>query len=332
MISGCVTHFSQLFRLLSKEVKVYFCAMPAKVSVIIVSYNVSALLRSCLLSVLAEDGEVEVIVADNASSDDSVAMIKSSFPQVRLIENKTNVGFSEANNQGINTSSGDYIFLLNPDTELRKSAIEILHNAAEAQNGLAVFGPCLNNSDGTLQKSAWKAPGPFDMIAEALFLHRLFSVSEYPASEFTSTFHPGMMSGAALFFPRALYDKIGGLDPDLFWMEDADFCKRAREAGAELIYLPAAVVVHHSGQSSRSNLKRVIANQLLSKLKYYRKHNGLAVMLFTSFFCWFHIVTRLLLFGISSPFSHSGADKAGAYWFAAGQFFRYLFAGDKSVT
>lgn len=306
--------------------------MSAQVSVIIVSYNVSELLRACLRSVFAEKNPVEVIVVDNASTDDSISMIQSEFPQVKLIANKTNAGFSAANNQGMEASSGDYIFLLNPDTELKADAIQLLLNHAARSNETLLLGPQLLNSNGSIQTSAWKNPNPFDMISEAFFLHRLLGISAYAESQFANAFEAGMLSGAALFFPRSLYTKTGGLDPNLFWMEDADFSRRARLAGAKVLYFPAAKVVHHSGQSSKKNLKRVIANQLLSKLKYYRKHFGYAVMAFTSLFCLFHILSRMILFGLTGIFSHSHAEKAGAYTFALGRFFSYLFTGDQRVT
>lgn len=306
--------------------------MPSLVSVIIVSYNVSELLRKCLYSVFAQGQQVEVYVVDNASSDDSVAMVRRDFPQVKLIANTGNSGFSAANNQGMEACSGDFIFLLNPDTELKAGAIAAMISYCQNEKDTVLLGPRLENSDGSLQVSAWKKPVPFDMISESLFLHRVFAVSVYPLVQFNAVFQPGMLSGAALFFPRSLYEKNGGLDPNLFWMEDADFSVRASEAGSKLVYLPAASVIHHSGQSSKKNIKRVIANQLLSKLKYYRKHSGLAVMLFTSFFCFVHIVSRMVIFGLSGIFSQSRAEKAAAYTFALGRFFSYLFTGDQRVT
>lgn len=306
--------------------------MSSRISVVIVSYNVADLLRKCLVSVLAQDESVEIIVVDNASSDTSAEMIRSEFPGVKLIVNTANAGFSAANNQGMEMASGDFIFLLNPDTELRPGALHALRQEAEQAGKDCLIGPRLLNSNGSLQVSAWKKPGPSDMIAEALFLHRALGVSQYPAAAFQNRFEAGMLSGAALFFPRSLLSRIGGLDPVLFWMEDADFSTRAREAGAAVIYFPAAEVVHHSGQSSRKNLRRVIANQLLSKLKYYRKHSGLAAMLLASLFCWFHILSRAIVFSITGLFSQAHAEKAGAYWFSAGRFLSYLFTGDQRVT
>lgn len=301
-------------------------------SVIIVSYNVSELLRSCLNAVLAQGEPVEIIVIDNASTDNSVNMLRQEFPMVRLIINEKNLGFSAANNQGMKLATGKFIFLLNPDTGLKPDAIKILRDYFQDNSDKIVVGPKLLNADGTLQISAWRLPRAFAMIAEAFFLHRLLRVSSYSLNRFETSFYPGMLSGAALFFSRELFESIGGLDPNLFWMEDADFCKRVWKNGGKVVYLPKAEVIHYSGQSSKKNLKRVIANQLISKLKYYNKHIGTLVMMFASLFCLFHIISRLFLFGIAAPFSQRAAEKAGAYLFSLGRFFRYLFTGDQRVT
>lgn len=302
------------------------------VSVIIISYNVSDLLRACLKSVHAQGVDCEVIVVDNASSDDSVAMVRSAFPHVKLINNKSNVGFSAANNQGMEHATGEYILLLNPDTEIRNGALQKLLSFARQQDSPGLIGPRLVNSDGSLQPSAWKKPSPWDMIFEALFLHLVFRTSEYSNKKFQQQFEPGMLSGAALLFPRKLYEDIGGLDPRLFWMEDADFATRVRKAGGKVIYYPGAEIVHHSGKSSQKNLTLVISNQLISKLKYYVKHNGILTMMFVSVFCFSHIISRLLIFAVLSPFGALFRAKARAYLGAIPRFLGYLFLARQNVS
>lgn len=306
--------------------------MTAEVSVVIVSYNVAELLRNCLQSVFDQHCNVEVVVVDNCSTDNSLEMVRNEFPQVTLIANSNNVGFSEANNQGIKASSAAFIFLLNPDTELKADALQNLLKCARAAGGNCVIGPRLLNTDGSLQISAWKKSTPWSMIAEAFFLRSVFMVAEYNRAAFNAKFNPGMISGAAMLFPRKLTNEIGGLDPKLFWMEDADFCYRASKVNASIIYDPSGVVLHHSGQSAKKNLGVVITNQLLSKLKYYRKHYGLTVMVLTTPFCLFHIVSRLMIFTILAPMSKDNASKAKAYWFAAGRFFSYVFSGDARIA
>jgi GT2 family glycosyltransferase len=302
------------------------------ISIVIVSYNVSALLRDCIRSVYKQNLPLELIVVDNQSTDDSVSMLRAEFPQVKLIVNDDNVGFSEANNQGMRVSSGNYILLLNPDTEIKDGTLQNMLDYAQSASNDFLLGPRLLNSDGTLQVSAWKQPSVKAMIAEAFYLHRLFGVSEYPSQKFQSAFSPGMISGAAMFFPRALFEKTKGLDPQLFWMEDADFSVRVDLLGAKLVYDPNMEVIHHSGQSSKKNLKRAIANQLLSKLKFYRKHQGATRMWLASPFCFFHIITRLIFFSLAGIFSQPHAEKAAAYGYTFRRYFQYLFTGDQRIA
>lgn len=306
--------------------------MPAGVSIVIVSYNVCGLLRNCLHSIEQQNIETEIIVVDNCSADGSVTMVRQEFPSVKLIANQTNAGFSEANNQGIAACQGQFIFLLNPDTEMKAGSLGTLLDFASAQKELFIVGPQLLNTDGSLQVSAWKEPSPMDMILESVFLHKLFGVSEYPPEQFQTPFQAGMLSGAALLFPRDLYREIGGLDPKLFWMEDADFAYRARRSRANVVYFPSATVVHHSGQSSKKNQSLAITNQLLSKLKYYRKHFGFSTMLYAALFCHLHIVSRIVLFSILSLFREDYMVKFKAYLFALPRFYLFFFTNDQRIT
>lgn len=306
--------------------------MRFEVSIVIVNYNVCDLLRNCLKSIVDQDVAAEIIVVDNASSDKSVQMVREEFSLVHLIVNEHNSGFSAANNQGMDNSTAARILLLNPDTEMEPGSLRKILDFGKAQGPHTIFGPQLLNSDGSLQKSAWKKPSFWDMFCEALFLHKLFAVSEYTDEKFQSEFQAGMLSGAAIMLTRELYLRVGGLDPRLFWMEDADFATRVSKSGGKVIYYPEAKIIHHSGQSSKRNLKTAISNQLISKLKYYKKHQGTFVMLVASLFCFFHIISRLFIFVLAAPFAQSAAEKAGAYLYTAGKFLRYLFTGDQRVT
>jgi GT2 family glycosyltransferase len=306
--------------------------MRSEVSIVIVSYNVADLLRACLRSIADQNVPAEIIVVDNASTDNSVEMVRNEFSLVHLIANKENRGFSAANNQGIDASSSPLILLLNPDTEMEPFGLRKLIDFAKSNPATSLVGPQLLNSDDSVQPSAWKRPSPWDLILESLFLHKLFRVSDYDSSQFDSQFEPGMLSGAALLFSRELYLRIGGLDSNLFWMEDADFAYRARKAGGKVIYYPAVKIVHHSGQSSKKNLSVVLSNQLLSKLKYYRKHSGWLPAFIAGWFCLFHIFTRILIFGALSVIGKRFAARAAGYLGALPRFFSYVFTNNQKVT
>jgi GT2 family glycosyltransferase len=304
-----------------------------EVSVIIVNYNVKQLLLQCLASVYAgaADLQPEVIVVDNNSGDGSMEAVKDLFPSVIRIENKFNAGFSAANNQGIKAASGKYIFLLNPDTELVGDALVQLRSCMETDPGVAIAGPKLLNTDGSLQVSAWKEHKPVDMFLETFFLHKLIHRLEYPLEDFNSDKEVMSLSGAALFFRRSLIEKTGGLNEDLFWMEDMELCSRARHEG-KLIYLASAKVIHHSGQSQKKNYSVAISNQLLSKLKYYRVNNSYPGYCMAVIFCLVFIISRCIVFTLLIPAGSLYRLKSKAYFYTLNKYFRYIFLGDKRVT
>lgn len=304
------------------------------ISIVIVNYNVKQLLLQCLRSIYSNVENslvIETIVIDNNSADDSVGAVKREFPQVVLIENKFNAGFSGANNQGMTIAKGECVFLLNPDTEIIGNALEQLYAYMFEHKECSVVVPRLWNSDKTIQISVWKNHAPVDLVLETFFLHKFVHRLNFTLEQMNSTFEVKTASGAALFFKKDLIQKMGMLDEALFWMEDIDFCKRAQEYGV-LIYLHTAEVIHHSGQSQKKNYNVSIANQLLSKLKYYKKRNSILGFLIATFFCFIFIVTRLLAFVLLSPYKNIYALKAQAYGYTLKRYFKYLFLNDKKLV
>ena len=248
--------------------------MMIDISIIIVNYNVKDLLIQCLRSIYATNQNaltIEVIVVDNDSKDDSVSAVVAEFPNVVLIENKFNAGFSGANNQGMTIAKGDFIFLLNPDTEILGNALVDLKTYLDKNTTCSIVGPQLLNSDKSIQVSVWKNHKPVDLVLETFYIHKLFDLLSYPIEKLNGSFEGKTLSGAALFFRKTLITKMGMLDEKLFWMEDIDFCFRASKYGS-ISYLNTAQVIHHSGQSQKKNYNIAISNQLISKLKYYKKY------------------------------------------------------------
>jgi GT2 family glycosyltransferase len=302
------------------------------VSIIIVSYNVKELLLACLRSVYdSNEPGVEIIVVDNVSQDGSADAVRNAFPGVMLIENKENRGFSAANNQGMAAASGTYIFLLNPDTELLKDALHTMLRSLEHIPGLAIVAPQLLNADGTVQASAWWYPTLGEVFFRAVFLNKLFCMEEYAPMQFEHSFAADGLSGAALMFSRSVYEKLGNMDEELFWMEDVDLCYRNNKAGGKNIYLSPAKVKHYSGQSTRKNYRVPVSNQLISKLKFFRKHGGVLKMSVGALFVLIHIVIRLVFLLPGSLISSEARKKTDAYFYTLKKLFRYLFAGDKSI-
>lgn len=298
-------------------------------SIIIVSYATRSVLRDCLLSVRREVHlPHETIVVDNASPDGSADMVEQEFPEMILLRNAQNVGFSPANNLGMERARARYILLLNPDTLVRTGSIEAWVEAHERLNA-GISGPRLVGTDGNLQISSWRVPGLLEALLELFMLHRVFGLRTYPEANFTKEFQGEFVSGAAMLFARDIESRVGGLDPEMFWMEDADLCERIRTAGGTCWYVNGPGIVHIGGESSKRNLDRVIPNQLLSRIKFARKHRSTVVAFLIALVMVAHGLTRALAFSVKALFMPD--PRARAYRLTVVRLFRYLVYGDRSI-
>jgi len=260
-----------------------------KFSVIIVSWNVRDLLRRALVSVLREvkDTALEVFVIDNASRDGSVEMIKADFPSVRLIANTENRGFAAACNQAVRESRGEYVLLLNPDTELRPGALKAFTEFLASHPSAGVVGGNILNVEGSVQPSVRRFPTLASQVLILLKLHRLRpqlpALRHYFASDFdySRTQEVDQVMGAFFCVPSHLWNAVGLFDERFFvWFEEVDFCKRVRAAGFAVFYTPDAVAIHHGGRSFEqiSPVKRQwLFGQSLAR--YMKKHHGLLAWL-----------------------------------------------------
>lgn len=255
-------------------------------SVIIVSYNVAALLEECLKSILdrPQDGfRVEIIVVDNASHDGSPALVREMFPQVRLIENKDNYGFPRGCNQGLRQAKGRYLFFLNPDARLEPGVLKTLNDFMEANPACGIAGPKILYPDGTVQPNRRRFPGPGLAFVESTILQRyrpfrtMRALQKFNFEDVTPTRAQPVdwLVGAAFVVRREVTDRIGGLDEQFFmYSEEMDFCKRAKAAGWQVWYTPDATVIHQEGQSSKQDVPFRHINFQTSKIAYFRKHYG----------------------------------------------------------
>ncbi|MER3457620.1 MAG: glycosyltransferase family 2 protein, partial [Chloroflexota bacterium] len=225
-------------------------------SIIIVNWNTRDLLAACLESIerslSSDDGagmklQAEIIVVDNGSTDGTVEMLRRDYPDVRLIENRHNVGFARANNQGLAASRGRYLLLLNTDAFLRGPALARLVRFMEEHPEAGVVGPRLYFGDGTLQHSCYAFPTLATEFYGAVGLDRLF-----PRSRLFGRYRLGywdmrdvrevdVVMGACLMARREVFEQIGGLDERFFmYSEEVDWCYRARQAGWRIYYVPQA--------------------------------------------------------------------------------------------
>lgn len=255
-----------------------------EVSAVIVSYNSRAYLGRCLASVVpqVEAAGGEVIVVDNASADGSPEVVRA-FAGVRLVENRANVGFVRAVNQGLKLAAGRYFLILNPDTEVRPGALAALVAFLNDHPRVGLAGPRLLNPDGTVQPSRRRFPTLPVLFAESTFvqwrfprlgLFRRFYCEDLP----DGTAHPvDWVTGACLLARREAVEQVGLLDERFFmYCEELDWCRRMWAAGWQVYYVPAAEVVHQEAASSRQDPVRQRVNFYTSRWKYAAKYYGAA--------------------------------------------------------
>ncbi len=247
-----------------------------RASIVIVNWNTKALLAGCLASIAEHppSGAYEVIVVDNASTDGSPVMLRDRFPDVTLLVNEENVGFAAANNVGIAQSHGDYILLLNSDTVVRAGALDALLRFMETEPEAGAAGARLINGDGTLQPSCSALP---TLLREGMHLFHL-DFRQRRMMQRWDTRQPRpveVLLGACMLVRRTALEQIGLMDEGYFmYSEEVDYCRRLRDAGWKLYWVPQAEVVHYGGQSTRQVATEMFLRLYAAKLRYFRKHEG----------------------------------------------------------
>ncbi len=273
-------------------------------SVIIVNYNVKDFLQSLLLSLdkALKNITHEIIIVDNASTDGSVELIKNNFPQVTLIVNEENFGFSKANNLGLKISKGKYLLLINPDTIVSENTLSemIMFFRKHPEVGLA--GCKILNPDGTLQLACRRSfPGPWTSFCKVTGLSRLFPKSKIFARynltylDENNSCEVDAVSGSFMMFTREIYEKIGGLDEEYFmYGEDLEYCFRIQKAGFKIYYVASTRIIHYKGESTkRSSIDE-------TKIFYDAMHLFVKKHFSASFFVEFILRSAILARGFIS--------------------------------
>ena len=254
-------------------------------SVVIVSHRTFEHVGNCLRTLLIEGGlhglQAEVIVVDNASNDGTVEMIGAQFPQVRLIANTENLGFTRGNNQGIAAAGGRNILLLNPDTLVPDGTLARCVAFLEGQPETVGAMSCrVVSPDGSLQPyCARRLPTPWSESCRALLLDRLFSKSDlfnpepFVRWDKTDARPVPAILGAFMLIRQTALAQVGGMDERFFMMyEETDLCKRLGDKGYAIWYWPEAHIVHIGGQSTKQEPVITFANSHISALVYFAKH------------------------------------------------------------
>jgi len=257
-------------------------SLTTKVSIVIVNWRTPLLLRRCLQAINNDNSakDFEIFVVDNASGDQSLTILATEFPYVKVIANQGNVGFSKACNQAIPQTSGEYVLLLNPDTLVVGSAISQLAAFLDNNPGSGAVGPKVLNDDGTLQLACRRS---FPMPAAALFRltylsklfpgHPLFAKYNMTYADSKETCQVDALSGSCMMVRRKAIAQIGLLDEDIFMFgEDIDWCWRIKQSGWQIFYYPLAVIYHSHGAASRLRPAGATINLHKGMAVFYRKH------------------------------------------------------------
>jgi len=283
-----------------------------KLSVVVLNYNVRYFLELCIKSVQAAiyDLDAEIIVIDNNSCDESCELLKQKFPEIILIENKDNVGFSKANNQGVEKASGEYICILNPDTVVAEDTFVKLLNFAKTKEKLGIVGCRLIDGVGNyLPESKRNVPLLNVAIKKILGNSKRYYANHVEENDIAKV---DILVGAFMFMKRELYLELKGFDEDYFmYGEDIDLSYRVLNKGYDNFYYGATTIIHFKGESTLKD--KNYARRFYSAMQiFYEKHFKTNIAF--DFMVWAGI-KMAYLFRIAQK---RNAKIIGSYYFVSG--------------
>lgn len=257
-----------------------------KLSIVILNYNVRYFLELCLKSVTKaiQNIDAEIIVIDNNSSDDSCAMVASTFPHVKLLRNTQNMGFAKANNSAVKIATGDYICILNPDTVVAEDTFTKILNFAETKENLGIIGCRLIDGTGRFLPES-KRNIPTVKIASQKVLgcskhYYANQISEHSVSE------APIFAGAFMFIKRSVFKEVKGFDEDFFmYGEDIDLSYRMIQRNLKNYYYGKTSIIHYKGESTvkdKTYTKRFYDAMLIFYNKHFKTSKLFNLLIFIS--------------------------------------------------
>ncbi len=260
--------------------------MKTGVSAVIVTFNNENEIADCLESLAKElaDGDWQLTIIDNQSLDRTVEILQSTLYRMtgceaELICNQKNIGFTSALNQGLKKSRGELLLILNPDTKWQSGSLETLKRTLIRNPKTGVVAPQLLNPDGSVQPSCRRFPGHRDVVFEVFGLSRIFKTSRifngWKMGDFDHRVRRSVEQpqGACLLFRRDVLNAVGWWDEDFpMFFSDVDWCRRVKAAGFDIVFEPAAKVIHHRGVSVFQKRPAMIWSSHRSFYWYFRKH------------------------------------------------------------
>ena len=256
-----------------------------KLSIVIPTYNAHEWIQGCIDSITLHHpaNDYEIIVVDDLSTDDSVAIVRQQYPNVRLFANEKNVGFGKTVNVGLAAALGEYLLVLNNDTWMHDGALDAMIAFLDTHPDVGIVGPKVLSGDGSLQQQCRRRiPTPMAALLYFTGVAKLFPknprVAGYlmTAADESQTTEVDSVSGACLTVRRAVVDQLHGFDEEYYlYGEDMDFCWRTKLAGWKVVYHPAATITHFGGQGGTGK-KRVYATIEWHRAMwiFYRKHRA----------------------------------------------------------
>ncbi len=252
------------------------------VSVIIIQYNNSRLTKNAIESLLKfHKNNLEIILVDNNSSEPDALEFVKDFPEVKVIRNETNLGFSAANNLAAKKSSGEILLFLNNDTITTSGFINKVESEFRNDSSSGIIGPRLFNQDLSLQLSYGKLPSIlrelFDKILYTAVDRKNKLVIRLIEKKYLRRTEADWVTGAALFVPKKLFFELNGFDESFFmYFEDKDLCARVRARNKKIFFFPEASLIHLRGGSFNGPDKKFLLRKYReSQIMYYRKHKSM---------------------------------------------------------
>ena len=285
------------------------------ISVIIVNYNVKEYIISCIESIYKNappKNSFEIIVVDNNSIDNSVKSIRINFPDILIIENEQNYGFSNGVNQAAKKAIGNFLFILNPDTLFVEDSLSKLISFTKKKDSIGAVGPSIVTKSGRTQQSFWRKPTLLNTILSIYHFDYLNYKKNYKYHDL-KIMNVDSVSGGALLISSKIFKSLNGFNTNLFWMEDIDLCYRAQKIGYINYFFPETKIVHFQGKSAEKNLVYATSNQLISKIKFFKIHNSIIEVYILKAAMLVLSIVKIVLLSFLSPFKSKNRKKIAGY-------------------
>lgn len=277
-----------------------------ELSICILTLNSVEYLKKCLKSIqqFPPDGGYEILVADNGSNDGTVTMLQDEYPAVKIILNKENLGFTKPNNQMLRQAKGNFLLLLNPDTLLTEDCFNPQLDFLKANPDVGISIPKVLNADGSFQKQSRRGEAtPIEVIGYFFRLGKLFPKNK-PLNGYLVSWLPEdevaevkAVSGSCMFIRRETWEQVGDFDERFFaYQEDSDYCRRARQKGWKIMYVPISHIIHYGGEGgSKAQPIKSIYQWHRSYFLYYRKHFAKGHFFLFNWFYYLLMAAKLAL-------------------------------------